>query len=611
MDVETKKISEALLALETPIFGFPVKMPSFIIGEIPVSASGVQLNYLSTATGTTGNTAKKIVFSENPTFGGYVNMPGDGIWDALGRIGAKTLTPRRNIDSLSVLGPQIRASYADNTYYADLEANSAGNLVLRPSGHKTLIPTADTLASDDWVSRLTGWGIYKMADGRSGGADFREMNVDELHANKFISDLEMALAGSQIISKSVAILYADVVIPAKGASVTIYVEDLPGTTSNVFADNDWVQLRLFERDGAGFTIANAWGQVTFVVHHDAAGSEPGYQEYTFARDAIDTGTADGETATKGSLVLDFGVSGDGFVETTAIDSTGSPYQQMVTWTTKPWTQTVRNRIGNLYGITGSDEWGLIAGSFANKQYLLASDTHFELHGIDLSLYDGVTNTVKLSRTGLSFAMGPALPTGFLVGTGIWMGKDTDYKFRVGSVAGGALVKGISWDGTDFTVKGTIISDAGSIGGWTINSTYLAKDSGVDATSAGMSPTDYPFYAGATYANRATGGFKVAVDGSTTVKDMYITGLTDVYSGNFIPAINRSTGKVISSALNMVANTFSSYDFMINTSGILRFPILTNTQINSIPSPSRGSVVFNDTDKSFYGYTGTAWRKMNN
>jgi len=64
-------------------------------------------------------------------------------------------------------------------------------------------------------------------------------------------------------------------------------------------------------------------------------------------------------------------------------------------------------------------------------------------------------------------------------------------------------------------SGVINANSGLIGGWTINSNYLAKDTGTNNTSSGMSPTDYPFYAGATYANRESAPFRITPTGSLT------------------------------------------------------------------------------------------------
>jgi len=62
------------------------------------------------------------------------------------------------------------------------------------------------------------------------------------------------------------------------------------------------------------------------------------------------------------------------------------------------------------------------------------------------------------------------------------------------------------------ITGCIVATTGLIGGWTINSTYLAKDTGTGSTSVGLAPNDYPFFAGATYANRATAKFWVKPTG---------------------------------------------------------------------------------------------------
>jgi hypothetical protein len=97
---------------------------------------------------------------------------------------------------------------------------------------------------------------------------------------------------------------------------------------------------------------------------------------------------------------------------------------------------VRTRFGNGRGITGTTEYGLFAGDFANKRYVRFTDQNAEIVGIPLLLYDGSTNTVKIDPTVPSFAMGSTLPSAFGTGTGIWMGKDSGtYKFRVGNPSG--------------------------------------------------------------------------------------------------------------------------------------------------------------------------------
>lgn len=67
-------------------------------------------------------------------------------------------------------------------------------------------------------------------------------------------------------------------------------------------------------------------------------------------------------------------------------------------------------------------------------------------------------------------------------------------------------------------------------GWTVNETYLARDTGTNATSAGLAPDDFPFYAGATYANRASAPFRVTPSGALVATSATITGAITATSG---------------------------------------------------------------------------------
>lgn len=84
--------------------------------------------------------------------------------------------------------------------------------------------------------------------------------------------------------------------------------------------------------------------------------------------------------------------------------------------------------------------------------------------------------------------------------------------------------------TSATIAGSITATGGTIGGWTINSTYIAKDTGTNATSAGLAPTDFPFFAGGTFANRATAPFRVTPAGALTASNATIAGSVTATSG---------------------------------------------------------------------------------
>lgn len=316
------------------------------------------------------------------------------------------------------------------------------------------------LGKPGYVSQLNGWRIDAL-----GAADFRYIFTDELHAKSFIADLEQALAGGQIIAKSVSVVGAAFTAPAAGAAATLTVRDLPSAPGMaVFQAGDHVRLREFSRSGGSLTIADAWGVVTA---HLNIGN--GLQTWTFTRGSgVCSGAMTAGTVVQpDAILIDYGVSGNGFYEVSAIDGlygVNSPYAQIATWSGDcpiAANTTLRTRFGNLRGITGvTGEFGIIAGTYAATagQYVRASSQAFEMHGMNFSLWKDATKVIELNRTAPSIALGATLPSAYGSGTGVWMGMDAGAaKFRVG-VPGGA---GVFWDGTNLNVSGTITVTGGN------------------------------------------------------------------------------------------------------------------------------------------------------
>lgn len=292
-----------------------------------------------------------------------------------------------------------------------------------------------TIGTDNFVSQLTGWrGTY------AGDWDVRSLFTDELRAKAFTADITQALAGSDFLTRSVAILDTDFTVPWGqkivavdttnevfevvgdhtanvavsntlfvrestgndgtftvasvtfnggsgnteitvnedvtdatadgyiGKQGTISVEDLPGQNDiAVFTASDWIRLRIFDRSGSGLTIGDAWGLVT--GYTDQA---DGTQDWTFT--ALDSGFVAGQDIFKGSIVLDYGQSGDGYIERTVLDDQGSPYSQVVTWTGNPIdNKTVKTRTGILDGIANASGAGFYGENTFLTESLLAGD----------------------------------------------------------------------------------------------------------------------------------------------------------------------------------------------------------------------------------------------
>ena len=129
----------------------------------------------------------------------------------------------------------------------------------------------------------------------------------------------------------------------------------------------------------------------------------------------------------------------------------------------------------------------------------------------------------------------------LTGTGIFMGSDqaatVGYDFRVGNPAGNYM----HWDesAATLTIVGTITATTGTIGGFNIGTDYIrdvADSMGLASTVSGGD--DVRFWAGDTYANRATADFRVTEAGAVTASSMTIT-------GGAISGLVNSTGTDIS------------------------------------------------------------------
>jgi hypothetical protein len=274
---------------------------------------------------------------------------------------------------------------------------NSGNLVLDAAGDQITVNPSNNLRTSNYASQLTGWALDY-----NGSLDARYIYTDEMHAKSFIADLEQALAGGQIISKSVAVLAANFTCPAAGASDWLYVESLPSADGmDVFEAGDMIRLRQFSRAGGSLTIADCWGTVRKnagepIYATDADGKET--QGWHFTRSTATSGRAGTATGTiqAGTLALDYGASGNGFYEVNAIDganAANSPYLQFVKWTTHPKDgSSLALRLGNLTGISGrsANEYGLVYGDTTSTSAASAvlSTAASEFRNLDMKWYSG-------------------------------------------------------------------------------------------------------------------------------------------------------------------------------------------------------------------------------
>ena len=359
-------------------------------------------------------------------------------------------------------------------------ATASGPLTLDPAGDVVSLAASTAVQTAHYASQLTGWRATY-----AGAADFRYLFVDEMHAKSFIADLEQALAGGQIISKSVAMVAEAFTVPAAGAAATLRVRDLPSAANMaVFQSGDTVRLRTFSRAAGSLTIADAWGVVT--SYADGTGANEGTQTWTFTRSSAPNAGAmsAGTVIQPDSIVLDYGTTGNGFYEVNAIDGAyglNSPYARIVSWTTHPATgQALRVQMGNLRGVYGyaSTVYGIAMGDPAAANVTVEASNGVRLR-------QGTTDMIVLDPSGNSYFAGVMTigtsgeirqGTGTLGSnyTGLRIWRDTNVG-RIGGYASNVL----QWYGD---TAGNLVAGTGYV---TLNA------SGIDVASYHDSRTSTP------------------------------------------------------------------------------------------------------------------------
>lgn len=236
------------------------------------------------------------------------------------------------------------------------------------SGTSTLtgaVTAGGNVGTSNFVSQAIGWRITP-----AGQADFRHIYTDELQAKAFTADISQALVGSDILTKSVAKLAVNFTVTANGTTPVLYVEEIEGFAGmQVFAQWDLLRIRIFDRTGGGLLVKDVWVEVAAYVS-----TTNNVQRFNV--NMINNGGVSGSVAYAGSMVLDYGQSGDGVIERTVLDAQGSPYSRIKTWVGNPWTPgnyTIHYQSGNLDGLTNSNGWGIRSENTFLTGKILAGD----------------------------------------------------------------------------------------------------------------------------------------------------------------------------------------------------------------------------------------------
>lgn len=372
----------------------------------------------------------------------------------------------------------------------------------------------------DYVSRTTGWRITE-----PGAGDFRQFFSNVLQVQQFEVDLTSVIAGTQRVTKSASTVSQVFTCPATSATATLWVKDKPSLpNARVFASGDHVSIQTAARADADsdgnleFSVSDCVGVVT--SYADGTSGNDGQQSWTFTRGSA-TGGAGGSMST-GTVVavdgvaIDYGTPGMGFAETTAVDGTeggNSPYLQFARWATSPIAAnvTVDCRFGNLSGAYGyassSGIFGMACGAAAATNVTVDPTNGFRIRSGTTPKFAADTSG-NLSLTG-DLAMGTAGvirsgATALDTATGYWLAHNAGTpQFRIGTMSGSTLTKGIRWDGTNIKLQADTVA---------IDETGIIVNMSSGSASAARS---YKFDAGAGSGTGALAWYGTYSSGSTS------------------------------------------------------------------------------------------------
>ena len=442
---------------------------------------------------------------------------------------------------------------ATTSIKAPLLTTASGDLTIDPAG-VVAFPVTQTIKTPDFRSAypILGWQINEVEEiaGQS-ALTIGKIAADELRVKVFVADETRVDRGNQYWTKSYGIVAEPFVTPsAIGGTVTIIFEDSPAIVGAIFTPNDWILFRLIDIT-TGLIVASIWGQVS---NYLALPEDPELavtrQSWTFTLRAGPTSTP----IKAGRTAVDFGASGDALIHLSVLDIAGAPYISMRRWEGadpySPANHTTYVHIGNLNSISSEslpyapEGYGLYVRSKTNAARAILADNHgLLIQGADFKLFNGATQTFNISYTGDSFWIGPS-----------------------------SADKRLHWDNTTLNIKGSVTATAGYIGGtsgtsgWTIEtgkltSTNIELTSGESArlqvgsgslfagVAAGSATDDVVFWAGDTYALRATTGaeFRVKLGGQLYATGATLSGAITATSGTITGDFSVTSGGKLSAS----------------------------------------------------------------
>jgi len=290
------------------------------------------------------------------------------------------------------------------------------------------ILSTGTIETSDFVSGLLGKG-WRISE--AGNAEFNNAVIrGELRTTVLTYQEVQAISGTMGVFQSAGVILETTgVVPAAASSMNIKVKDPDYGHAALFAVNDVLWIK----DGTNAT----WFTVTTVTDNTTY--------YTYAC-TVESGST-GNVYTAGQAIVNFGVSGEGYLLLEAV-GTGAPYFSVRTTSATPWTGATNLehvRMGNLNGNWGyvADTYGVAIGKYDTN---LPNITVDPTNGLRIRSYNSaepllqldtsgnalLKNKLKMSGDSSAISIGADPPTASNAGTGIWIDKTGLYSLDSGN-----------------------------------------------------------------------------------------------------------------------------------------------------------------------------------
>lgn len=333
---------------------------------------------------------------------------GLGIWRAIAPTwtGAHTFNAQTTMgNTLSFTSSQSIVTTSNGTL--TIAPAGTGDILMNPGGTVRLGASKEivTNSHSDLVSGIAGARLYDRGS-NSYQMTIANIKADEMYTRAFVADLVRVDRGEQYWSKSYGVVQADFTIPAVGFTVDVWFEDAASVSGDIFAVADWIMIRSVDWS-TGLDISVSWYEVMSRV----TASSGGVQQWRLNHR---NGGTPGYVVRKGTVAVNVGDDGQGWIHLSALEQDSGPFIQTGDWATNPYTPsnwTNRVRMGHLSGVAGygSGKWGFAAGkdlgtSFAAFEGVLVEATDgARLVNAPVEMYEGGDIASSLTRSnGLEF-----------------------------------------------------------------------------------------------------------------------------------------------------------------------------------------------------------------